>query len=176
MKKILTHLTGIVFLITILTAGACNRGKKADDSKSEENGSREKVEITCKAVKTNGGLQFEIRDSNNEDLVVVAKFTKGDNKKFVADLETEVDPKTNVFWKWDAESDVDEFVKISPRHPNGKIMPRNAEKVPGSNQLKIKVPENGTVPGDKEAYDIIFLDWNKDTVTIDPYLKIPPQR
>ena len=54
MKKILTHLTGIVFVIAILVAGGCGP-KPASDSST--------VTIYLKAVKEDGEMRLKMYNS-----------------------------------------------------------------------------------------------------------------
>jgi plastocyanin len=157
MKKILTHLTGIGFLIAILIAGGCS----AEDKK---------VNIYCKAVNIDGALQFEMFDSN-DGKKVIAKPSKEDPTKFVANDTTEVMPGTKVTWEWTSDSDIQEFLKIKPKK-HGNIFKKDPEKDPETNKYKLRIPNDAPEPSPEEKYDIIFLDWNGNTVTIDPYLKI----
>ena len=158
MKKILTLLTGILFLITILAAGSCTPPEGDDD----QSANLRKVDISCKAVVIDGEWHLEMYDSNNPSNVVV------DN------LITDVKPKTTVTWMWTSDSEIKKFVRIHPTHSNGNIIPGPAKKVAFTNKLRLKIPNDATVG--EEKYDIQFLDPDGDTVTIDPHLKIPPQQ
>ena len=161
MKKFLILLTGIVFLTTALVAGGCS---STDDPGLLED--LDKVEIYCEIVETGGAMHFIIYDSNDTIDVVINPA----NSKVDADLETIVEGKTKVTWIWTDHSEIDKFVKIGPIHPNGKIIPGNAKRVPFTNKLRLKIPKDATTGS--EEYDIQFVDTDGDTVTIDPYLKI----
>lgn len=163
MKKILSHLTGILSLTTILIAGACN-----PDSNPVEPEDMSKVEIKCKAVVDNGVLKFEMHNAD-DDKKVVATPSKDDPAKLVADLVTDVEPRTRVTWIWADDSDIDKFVKIGPRTP-GPIIPGNAKKVLFSKNFRLRIPREATAG--EESYYIEFKDLDGNTVTIDPYLKI----
>ena len=165
MKKILTHLTGIVFLFAILIAGGCSQ-----DSGSRPIGNN-KVEIYCKAFVENGVLKFEMSDSK-DDTKVVAKLTKDDNKKLVANHITNVEPGNKVIWIWTDDSVIKKFVKIGPPIP-GEIITGNAKRILFSKKLKLKIPRNAPIPSEKEKYDIEFKDKDGKLHKIDPYLKIP---
>ena len=166
MKKILTFLTGIVFVITILVAGSCSQ--KPGVSPGEDKG---KVEIHCKAVEINGEMQFEMWDSN-DNTKVVAKLCTDDNTKLVADDSTDVEPGTKVVWMWVQESEIQKFEKIGPQAP-GQIITGNAKKILFTQRFSLKIPKKAPKPSEKEAYDIKFVDKDGKTWTIDPYLKIP---
>jgi hypothetical protein len=155
MKKILAHLTGIVFLITILIAGGCNQepgAKPAEDKK--------KVEIYCKAIEIDGKKHLIMYDSKDLYNVVVDS------------LVTDVKPGTRVIWKLVQGSGIEEFVKIGPKNP-GQIMTGNAEKVFLTKKLKFKIPKEAPIPSEREKYDIKVKDIEGNIWEIDPYLRIP---
>ena len=152
MKKTLKLLTGIAFLIAILAAASCSKPGA--------------VKIQCNAVEVGGELVFTIYDA---DSTVVATPTM-DPAKFVADLITDVEPGTVVFWEWDEDSEVDIFVNVAPPAP-GKIFPGPANPSHDGKKFKLVIP--GNAPEGTEAYYIEFV-WKGDTVTIDPHLRVPP--
>ncbi len=159
MKKNLTLLTGIVLLITILIAGGCSSPQPQDRL----------VKISCKAVAADdGSLQFTMWD--NDD-ALVATLSSKDSLKYDAHLITDVQPGGKVQWKWGTGSQVREFVKVAPQKANGKIMPGPAKPHDGQRVLKLEIPDDA--PEGEESYYIQFI-WAEDTVTIDPYLKVPP--
>ena len=161
MKKILTHLTGFVLLITILVAGGCSSTSNNENPKDMG-----KVKIYCKAFEKNGAMHFEMYDSNDAKKVV-ANLTKD---KLVANHTTDIMPGTKVIWMWVPDSEIQKFVKIGPQTP-GEIITRKARKILFTKKLKLKIPRKA--PPDKtEKYDIIFVGLDGDTVTIDPYLRI----
>ena len=156
MKKNLTHLTGIVFLITILIAGACI---SACNSKEPE--APEIVTIYLKAKKIDGKIHLKMYDSNKPKERVVDK------------LETLVPPGSTVIWKRSWFSGIKKIEKISSTSGNGNIFKEEAQPIPKSKRFKLEIPKDVSA-GEKEKYDIVFVD--KDNITsppIDPYLRIP---
>ena len=168
MKKILTFLTGIVLLITILVAGACNSASNPEElnepnepNELQEPREPETVTIYLKAIRTNGGKHLEMYDSNDHDNVVVDS------------LETLVMPGDTVVWEIISQWRMKKMTKIGRQTP-GKILDKNAEQIPDSKNFSLIIPDNA--PWDKtEKYDIEFKGWLGKTWTIDPYLKLPRQ-
>ena len=148
MKKILTLLTGIVFLITILVAGGCNPAKENDFKR---------VIIYLQAHETNVEKHLKMYDSNDKTIVVVDT------------LHTEVRPGTKVIWKLVKDSGIEKAEKIGPKIP-GKIIDRDATRILFTKKFKLKIPKNAE-PGE-EKYDIDFLDMESKPHSIDPYLRI----
>ncbi len=186
MKKNLVPLTGIVFVLSILLAGSCKPSVKTDEAKNSnkklidsmqlaldsiQRASNKTIYITCKAVVVDGILQFSMSD---KDDIVVA--TTSENRLiFVAELKTEVKAKKKVVWTWAESSQVQEFLIISPKETGGDIMRGNAEQSEPDSRKKFKydIPDDVTNQ-DEEKYIIQFI-WDEETVTIDPYLKLPEQ-
>lgn len=171
MKKILTHLTGFAFLITILLAGACSRGENPPLSSSENNGSAivdkdstrdpKTVTISLKAIRKDGGKHLEMYDSNKPGDVVV------DN------LETLVMPGDTVVWEIISQWRMKKITKIG-RQTKGVIIDKDANPIPGTKSFNLIIPEDA--PWDtKEEYDIEFKGWLGKTWPIDPYLRIPKE-
>lgn len=152
MKKILTHLTGIVFLISILIAGACSPAEVPEAKRDMS-----VVHIYVKATKDN---HLEMYDSNNSSIVVVD------------DLVTDVKDSTQVFWVLADSSGLRKIKKIYPKDPIGKIFPKKAKGIwLFTNYKKHIVPEKQT-PGDINRYYIKVKDINGNRWEIDPYLRI----
>ena len=152
MKKISTHLTGTVLLVAVLIAGGCKKATGQNNLK--------KVDIYCKAVIVDGTIQFSMYASN-------------DPTNVGSDIVTNVEPGTRVTWLWTEDSEIQKFVKIVPQN-TGRIMPGPAKRVPLTQKLRLKVPNNAPVPSPQEKYDIEFVDEDGHTwPPIDPYLKIP---
>ena len=153
MKKILTLPTVIVFLITILAAGACSpvppKGPK-------------KVTIYLKAKKINGEKHLRMYDSNNP------------GNKVIDTLETLVNPGDTVVWKLKFLSRIKEIDKIGPK-ATGKIINKDAEKIPHTKEFKLIIPVDAPIPSEREKYDIKFKYKDGRIWTIDPYLRIPRQ-
>ena len=179
MKKIHTHLTGIAFLIAIVIVGSCNSTVKPDEAEKSNNDlldslllASKKINITCKAVEAeDGSLQFIMSD---KDDIIVATIDPEDSLKFVAELKTEVKAKKRVIWQWAKSSQVEEFLVISPKETGGNIMPGDAEPLEKESRKKFKYDIPDDAKEGEEKYIIQFI-WKDDTVTIDPYLEIPPE-
>ena len=155
MKKILAHLTGIVCVIAILIAGGCSSvstSKKLEDP--------ETVKIYLKAKEIDGKMHLKMYDSNNRGNKVIDK------------LETEVSPGSTVIWKRTWFSGIKELKKISSKSDDGKLFRGDAQPIPNTKRFKLEIPTSAS-SGDKEAYDIVFVDKkNNEETPIDPYLKI----
>jgi len=179
MKKNLTFLTGIVFVIAIVIVGSCNSTVKTDGAEKSNNDlldslrlASKNIYITCKAVVAeDGSLQFTMAD---KDDIVVATPDPEDPYKFFAALITEVKAKKRVIWQWAKSSQVEEFLVISPKETGGNIMPGDAEPLEKESRKKFKYDIPDTEEEGQEKYIIQFI-WEDDTVTIDPYLEIPPE-
>ena len=158
MKKILTHLTGIVFLITILVAGGCSpEGNNGALTKGPK-----KVTIKLKVKKRNGKKHLKMYDSNKPD------------NKVVDSLETLVMPGDTVVWEPRRFlGRIKKIEKIGPES-EGDIINIDAEQIPGTNNFRLIIPNDAPIPSEREKYDIIFKDRHDSTHTIDPYLRIPP--
>lgn len=165
MKKILTLLTGIVFIITILVAGGCgnadrqNKAASTGDDPGVTETDTTRVEIYLKAILLDGSMHLEMYDSKKPKCEVV------DN------LVTVVYPGYTVSWKKATDSEIDEVLYIRPVKENGGIFPEDAMEDKGL--FKLIIPPNA--PYDSiEKYEIVFKA-KKDTTTwiIDPYLRIP---
>lgn len=158
MKKILTHLTGIVFLITILIAGGCGPAK--DPQRLDH---LEEVTIYVKAVIIKGENHLEMYDSNDPTIVVVDT------------LHTKVKDGTKVFWKLADSSGLKKVRKVVPKNSNGNIMPGPATGFWFFTKYKKhKVPDDQT-PGDEQEYLIEVKDEENNEWGIDPHLKIPDE-
>ena len=167
MKKNLTLLTGIVFLITILLAGACSNREKEKSSTGEENAPEEvkddstKVDIYLNAILIDGSMHLEMYDSKKPGCVVIDG------------LVTVVYPGYTVTWKKVQHSNIDKVLDIRPINDLGKIFGDGIKEIEPESLWTLKIPDVG--PGIVK-YEIVFTV-NKDTTTwtIDPYLKIPDQ-
>jgi hypothetical protein len=150
MKKNLTLLTGIVFLITILLAGACSPAKGKEPKK---------VKIYVQAYEKDGKMHLKMYDSNDPSIVVIDT------------LHTKVWPGTKVIWKLVKDSGIKKLEKIGPKAP-GRVINKDAKKIPGTKKFQFKIPDNAP-DNTEDKYDIKFTDKNGDSYTIDPYLRIP---
>ena len=158
MKKILTHLIGIVFLITILIAGACS--PEGNNGKLQVG--LEEVSIYLKAHEIDGKMHLKMYDSNDPTIVVVDT------------LHTYVRDSTLVIWRLADQSGIKKILKISPKNGRGNIIIRDARGFLTSQKKKLKIPDKQT-PDDEEEYLIKFKDSDGNPHTIDPYLRIPRQ-
>ena len=174
MKKILTHLTGIVFLITILIAGGCGSATE-NDSQTFTDPTVPKVPTVTtdqtvpdevdtvtiylvKAFEENGKKHLKMFDSNDPNIVVVDTL-----------LVTDVKPGTKVIWTFLEGSGIEKLKKIGPEKTDAIII-RDAKKILFKKDFQLKIP-NSAKPG-QEKYDIVFEDEDGNTVPIDPYLRI----
>jgi hypothetical protein len=154
MKKILTLLTGIVFLIAILIAGAC----RSDEPK----GPKEVYIYLMKASEQNGTMHLKMYDSNDTTIVIVDT------------LVTDVQPGTKVIWTFVKDSGIKKVEKIGPKNGSGnKIIKRDATRILFTKKFKLKIPKDAPIPSEREKYDIVFVDKGGNTWKIDPYLRIP---
>ena len=186
MKKILTHLTGIVFLITILIAAGCNSATENDSQTftdptvptdqtvltdptdpTDQRVPEEVDTVTIclgEAFEDNDGKHLRMYDSHYPDNIIV------DN------LETFVWPGTVVIWEVLDGSGIRKLKKISPKNGNGNIMHRDASGffyTLFTGKKKFKVLEDAPRPSEREEYLIKFKYKDNKTKTVDPYLKIP---
>jgi len=160
MKKILTLLTGFVFLITILIAASCQSASAEDDP----NGTKEplkKVTIYLKIHEEDGKKRLEMYDSNNPKNIVID------------DLTTEVDPGTKVVWRRAEDSGIRSIRKVGPVEDNGEIFPEDAKTILLNKRMRTRVPDNIADKDKGQKYIIEFKDKRDGEVTpIDPYLRI----
>jgi len=161
MKKNLLLLTGIVFLITVLAAGGCNKGKMPIGSTPKDFiKDSTKVKIYLKAIKIEGEIHLKMYDSNKR------------RHKVVDTLETFVPPGSTVIWKRTWFSGIKKIEKIGSTSGDGNIFKEDAQPIPNSKRFKLEIPKNVS-PGEVEEYDIEFLDKDSNPQSIDPYLRIP---
>ena len=155
MKKILTHLVGIVFLISILAAVGCSPAKvpPARDDLSV-------VHIYVKAVKIGEENHLELYDSNDT------------TKSVIDDLVTDVTDNTQVFWVLAESSGLKKIVRIRPKKADGKIIPRNAKGIWLFTRYKKHIVPDKQTSNDKNRYYIKVKDAKGKKWEIDPYLRI----
>ena len=159
MKKNLTFLTGIVLLITILVAGSCGNGTKQNGSINVADDST-KVDIFLKEILIDGSMHLLMYDSKKPDCEVI------DN------LVTVVYPGYTVTWKKAQHSEIKDVLDIRPIDDDGNIFGKGVIKIEikGKSLWTLVIPDSATT--DTVKYEIVFTV-KKDTITIDPYLKIP---
>lgn len=183
MKKILTLLTGIVFLITILVAGGCtstaekNTEATPEDTRSDLdfaldilNGDSTKVFVYLKDTLKDGRKHLEMHN---------VKHTGEQGKKVIDTLTTVVYPKYTVFWRKTSDSEIQRIllVRIVDSEPwdlkDTCFVGVESEEAEERGITKFVIPstaDTGTV-----KYEIIFKDRDKKIWCIDPHLKIPPR-
>jgi hypothetical protein len=155
MKKILTHLTGIVFVITILIAVACQPHPEQKGQAIALFDST-KVDIFLRAILLEGQVHLLMSDSRNPGCEVI------DN------LVTVVFPDDTVRWKKAPHSNIRTIIGIRPVGVHSifsNFLIRN------DSLFTLEVPS--TAVSDTVKYEIEFTHtFNKDTIIIDPYLRI----
>ena len=167
MKKNLTFLTGIVFLITILVAGGCNQGTKQNGSTDKEDvmptfNNDSTVEVYLKATEHNDGRKH-LQMYNGKDSL----------NPVIDSLTTVAPPGFTVVWKKAHQSGIKKVDNIRPIEDDGKIFRNGVNEIGVMSLHSLKIPINadsGTV-----KYEIVFTDKDDETWCIDPYLKIPDQ-
>ena len=166
MKKILTHLTGIVFVFSILVAGGCGNGKKQNSSENEENVPKmvaddsTTVSIFLKEEEIDGSMHLLMFDSKKPECEVI------DN------LITDVNPGDTVYWKKAQKSKIKDVKYIRPVKEDGKIFTEEATYDRDHIYHEYIIP--GTAGPGTEKYEIGFTVQGYDTIfSIDPYLRIP---
>ena len=153
MKKILTLLVGIVFLITILIAGGCSPAKVPE--------AKEDLSVVIIYVKATKDNHLEMYDSNDKNVVV-------------DDLVTDVTDNTQVFWMLADSSGLKKIKKIRPKNSDGKILPQNAKGIWLFTRYKKHIVPDNQTPGDQERYYIKVKDMDGNKWEIDPYLRVRP--
>ena len=159
MKKLHTILAGIVFLITILAAGACK--KKPEQMGEVAAANDTAVVLFLKDRSIHGSMHLEMSDSRKPDCVVI------DN------LETEVFPGDSVIFRHAKKSNIDEVIDISLEIEDVKIFSESDSKV---SYLYLLIIDSLAPTDTIIKYDIVFkVKHDTTTYTIDPYLRIPPK-
>ena len=162
MKKILTHLTGIVFLFAILVAGGCDNGPAPTSAPPQPALDLDKVTIFVKAVKLNGDWHLEMYDSNYP------------NKTVIDDLETIVELDTRIVWRRADDSGIKKFRAISPVAPLD-IMKDDATTILLNKRKRYTVVDPVADRTKAQKYIIVFVTKEDNQENkIDPYLKFPP--
>lgn len=161
MKKFLSHLTGIVLLMTILMAGGC--GSKSPQYRQIDcDDPPKKVVIEVRMHEVNGKKHLQLFESDKPDSVKIDYLH-----------EAEVCRGIKVIWKRANNSGIKKFTEIGPVKQGGKILPKNAKKMFLQQKYKTKVPDIDIDKGTKEKYFIKFESMAGEAINIDPYLKIP---
>lgn len=178
MKKILTHLTGIGFLIAILIAGACSSGVKQNSTEEEKKGvstltppPNNKHIYLKDSLLNDGTMHLFMGDKKSEcgvidDHLIVAK--RGHTVK----------------WKNADGSKINEIMYIRPVGDTaffGAVPEIETTGVSSSEVFEVNngvhrlvIPESAPLDT-LVKYEIAFTVEDDDTIyVIDPYLKIPP--
>ena len=161
MKKNLSILTGIVFVITILAAGACKNGSK-QGAEAEAEKTSKYVDIFLKAVLIDSIMHLEMYDSKNEGCIVIDG------------LLTTVDPGETARWMKASNSKITKIVAIIQKEETRNIFD-NLDTEEGPDSLWTLLIPNTAIP-DTIPYGIKFrvAEYGDSIFTIDPYLRIPP--
>ena len=185
MKKNLTFLTGIVFLITILVAGSCGNSEKQNSPPEEEEIPNDSpkvadaptsVSIYLKDTLIDGRMHLEMTDDRHLEM-----YDDKDPKKKVIDTLTTVVYRgyTVTFMNAD-ESNIKKVNHIRLVEVDS-IFSGEVIEVEGRSLFKLEILPNA--PYDTIVkYEIVFTvkDTTKETTKettwcIDPYLKIPKE-
>jgi len=155
MKKIFAILIGMVFLTTIRCGSEGSPGESGE----------KKVTISLRSVEKNGEIGLDMRDSNGD-----AAFNT---------LETTVHRGTKILWKLDNSSGIKKIIDIYTSLPEGKrnVFKRHPKKQLFGPGYKLKVSDDVAVTNvdeKGEKYFIEYITLDKDTVKIDPYIRVPP--
>ncbi len=165
MKKILTHLTGIAFIIALVACGGLtdnNQNKSATDS-DDSNGPGEdlrKVTIYVKVFEEDKKTHLKLSESNERGSFVLDSLHV-----------TDVEPGTKVVWRRAEDSGIKKFERVGPVE-RGEIFPEDAGTILFHKRYRMKVPDNAKP--DTAKYEIEFTVKNDTTIhSVDPYLRIP---
>jgi len=161
MKKILTLLAGIAFVIAILIASGCKMASSSPQ-KAEQEKDPKKVTVVLK-------------DTIINCMMHLVMYNDDDRKNSVIDnLYTDVQPGYTVKWKADNSSDIRHIHHVRIMDAGPWDLPDSClvatEDPDDRGNLKFEVPLNadtGTV-----KYEIIFEDNDGGFWCIDPYLRI----
>jgi hypothetical protein len=165
MKTILTLLTGIVFLITILTAGAC--GKKPEQKGEPLADKDSTVEIYLKNVSINGRMHLEMY--NEKDSL----------HKKIDSLETVVYPGYHVVFYNAKKSKIKKVHNMRPAEGQADIF-NEVDSLDRKGLFELEIYSDAP-DSTKIKYEIIFTvkelkdgEEKETTWYIDPFLRIPP--
>lgn len=165
MKKILTHLTGIVFVITILVAGGCKQGTKDNAEATAGNEPKalaadsKDVDIFLKdTLWIDGRVHLEMYDSRDT------------HKKKVDSLETVVYRGSTVTWKKATNSNIQEVHDIRLIEADS-IFSLSKDSIGLMSLFKLEILKDAKL--DTIKYEIVFtVGDGGGTWCIDPYLRI----
>jgi hypothetical protein len=184
MKKILTLLTGIVFVITILVAVGCNHGNTQVTPQEKETPEEETFTESDFAAEILAAdstkVWVSLHDTTigcKKHLVMQNVTNTGRSKKVIDNLITYVDTGYTVYWM---KTDLSEIKKVhqirivdsSPWNTLDTCLEAEQILEDKGSYIKFVIPsdaDTGTV-----KYEIIFEDKAKKFWYIDPHLKIPP--
>ena len=160
MKKILTHLTGIVVIITILIAGSC---KNQNGKTTEDSGPKQalvdstKVDIYLKAVLIDGSMHLEMYDSKKPGCEVI-------------DNLVTVYPGYTVKWQEVKDSNIEDVLDIRLVEADS-IFSLSKDSIGLMSLFKLEIPKDAKP--DTIKYEIVStVKQGGGTWCIDPYLRI----
>ena len=161
MKKFFTILAGIGFLFAICFC--TGKPQSAGDNPCD---CKKTVTITLKSVIKDGKICLEMEDSNG--------------KSAIDNLITDVNPCDKIKWKFDKSSGIKKIVDIYTNWPENErnVFKNHPKKDFFGSGFTLLVPEYAKVSTDTikgEKYFINFITTDRDTVVIDPYIRVPPE-
>ena len=174
MKKNLVLLTGIVFVLTILLAGGCKFGEKKEGTEPAENSSEPVEDVSATEAKDSTEVSVYLRDTTQVDGTVHLQMynEKHPDKKVIDDLETVVYPGYTVIFSKAQGSKIDEVTNVRTVEEDVDIF--SEDEIRDQEYYRIEINHNADTGRFK--YEISFIVKGlKDTIIIDPFLKIPPQ-
>lgn len=154
MKKIFTLLTGILFLLMILSTGGCKSSDNCDTPRGPK-----KITIKIKSVRINDEYHLKMSDHKHKNVIDT--------------LTTDVIPGDTVIWVLKKYSGIDNIESIyaadTMRIPN--IFRKNPS-INTDGVFELAVPADAVQGVEKEKYAIHYTLKNKAKKTIDPYIRI----
>jgi len=179
MKKILTHLTGIAFVIAILVAGSCQRDFKQKTGggalpETDTTTSEHFPEILVNEMNKGISLKDTLIGCKIHLLMQNVDQNGPKGKKVVDSLITVVYRGDIIHWTKEKDCNIQKIhhIRIIPAL---NWDPSDTCIVAGEDMLyrgafKLEIPETADTGTFK--YEIIFEDKNKEFWCIDPYLRI----
>ena len=165
MKKNLSLLTGIVFLITILTAGAC--GKKPEQKGKAATSDDSTVVVYLKDTLKDGRIHLAMYNEKKSDSIVIDSLTTvvypGYHVVFYNAKKSKIKKVHNMR---PAEGQADIFTEVDSLYRKGLFELEIYSDAPDSTKIKYEI-----IFTVKELKDGVEKE---TTWYIDPFLRIPP--
>lgn len=180
MKKTLTFLTGIVFLIAILVAVGCKEVKMQVTTEDNEETLTES-ELPPAILADDSTVSVIVYDTLigcRKHLVMQNVTPSERSKKAVDTLTTVVYPGYTVIWVKHDSAKLKKVHQVrildsSPWSTSDSCLAGTVIEADAGNYIKFDIPldaDTGTV-----KYEVIFEDKDKEFWYIDPHLRIPPE-